>query len=117
MSKITLKDIRVFTNHGCLTEEEKIGSNYLVDLMVEADLRAAAQTDALEDTIDYVALNRIVKEEMATRAKLLETVGSKIIERILTDFPVVTYSEVTISKLNPPIGGDVKAVSVTITSV
>lgn len=117
MSKITLKDIRVFTNHGCLTEEEKIGSNYLVDLMVEADLRAAAQTDALEDTIDYVALNRIVKEEMATRAKLLETVGSKIIERILTDFPVVTYSEVTISKLNPPIGGDVKAVSVTMTSV
>lgn len=117
MSKITLKDIRVFTNHGCLTEEEKIGSNYLVDLMVEADLRAAAQTDALEDTIDYVALNRIVKEEMATRAKLLETVGSKIIERILTDFPVVTYSEITISKLNPPIGGDVKAVSVTMTSV
>lgn len=116
MSKILLKDIRIFTNHGCLVEEEKIGSDYLVDLLVEADLGASAHSDDLEDTIDYVSLNNIVKEEMAIRARLLETVGYKIIERVLATFPEVSYSEVTISKMNPPIGGDVKSVSVTMTS-
>ena len=116
MSTIHLKNIRVFTNHGCLTEEEKIGSDYLVNLSVDANLLHAAQTDALEDTVDYVSLNSIVKEEMAIRAKLLENVGYRIIERILATHTEVTYVTVTISKLNPPIGGDVEAVSVTMTS-
>ncbi|GEQ84885.1 7,8-dihydroneopterin aldolase [Patiriisocius marinistellae] len=116
MSTIELKNIRVFANHGCLTEEEKIGSDYLVNVRVEADLMHAAQTDELDDTIDYVALNNIVKEEMAIRAKLLENVGFRIIERILSDFSEVTFTTVTVSKVNPPIGGDVEAVSVTMTS-
>ncbi len=116
MSTIELKNIRIHANHGCLTEEEKIGSDYLVNLRVEADLLSAAQSDDLSDTIDYVALNNIIKEEMAIRAKLLENVGFRIIERILTDFPEVTFSTVTVSKVNPPIGGDVEAVSVTMTS-
>ena len=116
MSTIELKNIRVFANHGCLTEEEKIGSDYLVNVRVEADLMHAAQTDNLSNTVDYVALNTIIKEEMAIRAKLLETVGFRIIERILHDFTEVTFAAVTVSKMNPPIGGDVEAVSVTMTS-
>lgn len=115
MSCIELKDIRVYANHGCLTEEEKIGSHYLVNLKVECDLNKAAETDALEDTIDYVGLNAIVKKQMGIRAKLLETVGNRIIKDILTSFSKVTHVSVTVSKLNPPIGGDVKQVSVTMT--
>lgn len=116
MSKIELKNVRIFTNHGCLTEEEKIGSDYLVNLAVESSLLAAAQSDNLVDTVDYVTLNKIIKEEMAIRSKLLETVGHRIISRILKGFSEITFVTVTISKLNPPIGGDVEAVSVTMTS-
>ena len=116
MSKIHLKNIRVFANHGCLIEEEKIGSDYIVNLSVDANLLNAAQSDELEDTVDYVALNKIVKEEMAIRAKLLENVGFRIIERILSEHPEVTFVTVTVSKVNPPIGGDVETVSVTMTS-
>ena len=65
MSCIELKDIRIYANHGCLSEEEKIGSHYLVNLRVECDLSQAAKTDALQDTIDYVGLNNIVKKQMA----------------------------------------------------
>lgn len=61
MSCIELEDIRIYANHGCLSEEEKIGSHYLVNLKVECDLSKASKTDALEDTIDYVELNDIVK--------------------------------------------------------
>ncbi|MGK0378679.1 dihydroneopterin aldolase [Patiriisocius sp. Uisw_017] len=116
MSKIELKNVRIFTNHGCLTEEEKIGSDYLVNLAVDSNLLAAAQSDNLVDTVDYVTLNTIIKEEMAVRSKLLETVGHRIITRILEGFSEITFVTVTISKLNPPIGGDVEAVSVTMTS-
>jgi dihydroneopterin aldolase len=116
MSSIHLKDIRVYANHGCLSEEEKIGSDYLVNLTVECDLLRAAVTDSLADTVDYVHLNSIIKEEMAIRAKLLENVGQRIIDRVLKQFSKITFVSVTVSKLNPPIGGDVEAVSVTMTS-
>jgi dihydroneopterin aldolase len=116
MSSIHLKNIRVFSNHGCLTEEEKIGSDYIVNLSIDANLLKAAQSDELEDTVDYVSLNNIVKEEMAKRSKLLENVGYRIIERILAEHTEITYVTVTVSKINPPIGGDMEAVSITMTS-
>ena len=116
MSTIRLKDIRIFTNHGCLSEEEKIGSDYLVDLVVRADLSRAATTDNLKDTVDYVHLNRIVQEQMAIRSKLLEHVGQRIIDAIFSALPEVAFVKVRVSKLNPPIGGDVAEVSVAMSS-
>ena len=112
MSTICLKDIRIFTNHGCLSEEEKIGSDYLVDLKVKADLSRAAASDNLKDTIDYVHLNTIVKQQMAIRSKLLEHVGQRIIDAIFSEIPAVKAVKVRVSKVNPPIGGDVAEVSV-----
>lgn len=95
-----------------MVEEGKIGSDYRVDLKVWADLKKSAKTDQLSDTVDYVHLNRIVKEEMAIRTKLLETVASTTLDRILSELELVSKAEVKISKLNPPIGGNVEMVSV-----
>jgi len=95
-----------------MVEEGKIGSDYRVDLKVWADLKKSAETDQLSDTVDYVHLNRIVKEEMAIRTKLLETVASTTLDRILSELELVRKAEVKISKLNPPIGGNVEMVSV-----
>ncbi len=113
MSSIKLKNIRIFANHGCLTEEEKIGSDYLVNLTVKANLSSAAQSDRLSETVDYVHLNRIVKEQMAIRSKLLEHVGQRIINAVFEEIPLVSDIKVRVSKMNPPIGGDVEDVSVT----
>ena len=60
-----LKNIRCYSFHGCLKEETAIGSDYRVDLSVNADLKKSAKTDQLKDTVDYVLLNRVVKEEMS----------------------------------------------------
>ena len=109
---IKINNIRVYAYHGCLVEEGKIGSDYRVDLEVKADLQKSAETDQLSDTVDYVHLNRIVKEEMAVRTKLLETVANSILERILDELGLVTWARVKVSKLNPPIGGNVEMVSV-----
>lgn len=112
MGIIKLKNIRVYAYHGCLLEEGKIGSDYRVDVSVNADLSASAQSDNLADTVDYVHLNKIVKQEMAIRSKLLETVVKRILDRIFLEIPFVEKADVSVSKINPPIGGNVAMVTV-----
>lgn len=116
MSTIRLKNIKIYAFHGCLVEEGKIGSDYLVNLSVKANLTKAATTDRLKDTVDYVHLQKIVKNEMRDRSKLLEHVGQRIIDAIFVQIPLVNQVKVTVAKVNPPIGGDVAEVSVTMKS-
>ena len=112
MGVVRVDNIRLYAYHGCLEEEGIIGSDYRVDVSVQADLQKAAKTDELNDTVDYVHIYKIVKEEMAVRSKLLEHVGKRVLDRIFQELLLVNEAEVTISKINPPIGGDVEAVSV-----
>ena len=112
MGIIKLKNIRTYSYHGCLIEEGKIGSDYTVNLEVKTDLRKSSVTDDLKDTVDYVLLNRIVVEEMAIRSDLLEHVGHRIVTRIFEEIPEISRIIVAVSKLNPPIGGDVEAVTI-----
>lgn len=113
MGVITVSGIKLYAFHGCMEEEAKIGSDYVIDVVLEADLSKAAQTDNLAHTIDYVSVNKIVKEEMAVRSKLLERVAQRIIERLIKDHSEVTFMEVSVAKLNPPINGNVDRVVVT----
>lgn len=115
MGIIKVKNIRVFAYHGCLKEETKIGSDYRVDIKVKANLSKSAMTDHLKDTVDYVLLNRIVKDEMASSSHLLETVARRILNRIFNEDSSVKKATVRISKLNPPIGGDVEMVTIEMT--
>jgi dihydroneopterin aldolase len=112
MGTIKLKNIRTFSYHGCLLEEGKIGSDYSVDLEIKTDLRKSCLSDDLKDTVDYVLLNQIVEEEMAIRSHLLEHVGHRIITKIFARIPSVSRIVLGVSKLNPPIGGDVEAVTI-----
>ncbi|WP_242203299.1 dihydroneopterin aldolase [Aestuariivivens insulae] len=115
MGIIKVENIRVFAHHGCLKEETKIGSDYRVDLEVKANLQPSAKSDHLKDTVDYVFLNRIIREEMNKPSQLLETVCRRILDRIFNEDKLVTKASVSVSKLNPPIGGDVEQVTVKMT--
>ncbi|MCL6293457.1 dihydroneopterin aldolase [Jejuia spongiicola] len=115
MGIIKVENIRVFAYHGCLKEETKIGSDYRVDLEVKANLQASAKTDKLIDTVDYVFLNRVIKEEMEKPSHLLETVAKRILNRIFNEDKLVKKATVWVSKLNPPIGGDVERVTIKMT--
>ena len=112
MGIIKVENIRVYAYHGCLEEETIIGSYYRVDVSVRACLAKSAKTDALADTVDYVTLNAIVVEEMNIPSKLLESVVQRIIDRIFGTCKEVKWASVSVSKLNPPIGGDVEKVTV-----
>ena len=106
MDKIYLKNIKIYAYHGCMEEEKKIGSNYLVNLIVDADLSMSCKSDELKDTVDYVALLDIVKNQMKIRSNLLENVADRVVNKIIYKFPAVRKAVVKIAKLNPPINGD-----------
>ena len=106
MDKIFLKNIKIYAYHGCMEEEKKIGSNYLVNLVVHADLSMSCKSDELKDTVDYVALLDIVKNQMKMRSNLLENVADRVVNKIISKFPAVRKTVVKIAKLNPPINGD-----------
>ena len=112
MGKIFLKNIRFYAYHGCMLEEEKIGSDYVVNLNVNTDLSHSSVTDKLEDTVDYVSLLAIVKKQMSKRSNLLENLADRIIKQIFNDLPKVNKVNIRVSKKNPPIGGDVEEVCV-----
>ncbi len=115
MGIIKVENIRVFAHHGCLKEETKIGCDYRVDLKIKANLQTSAKTDDLSDTVDYVFLNRIVREEMLKPSKLLETVAKRILNRLFNEDKLVDKATICVSKLNPPIGGDVEMVTIKMT--
>lgn len=115
MGIIKVENIRIYAHHGCLKEETLIGSDYRVDLKVKVDLTKSAETDALGDTVDYVFLNKVVRQEMAKPSKLLETVAQRILTRIFQEDKMVEKATIAVSKLNPPIGGDVEMVTIEMT--
>jgi dihydroneopterin aldolase len=112
MGIIKVSNIRAHAHHGCLAEESIIGSEYRVDIALRTDLKKASISDNLADTVDYVHVNHIVKEEMDIPSKLLEHVAKRIIGRVFLELKTVAKIKVSVSKINPPIGGDVEMVTV-----
>ena len=112
MGYIILSNIRTYSYHGCMDEEEKIGTEFRTDLKVKTDMMQAAKTDELRYGLDYTRLNEIVMAEMRVRAKLMETVALRIIKNIFDEFEIAEKVEVKVTKLNPPVGGNIEAVSV-----
>jgi len=111
MGKVRVENIRVYAHHGCLSEESIVGSEYSVDVTVDADLSKASVSDELSDTVDYVHVHQIVKEEMQVPSKLLEHVAKRITDRIISEIEMVDKVKISVSKINPPIGGDVEKVN------
>ena len=113
MGKIIVKGIKLYAYHGCTDEEQKIGNHYLVDVTVSANLDDASRSDKLKDTVDYVGIYELGKEEMAIKSRLLEHVAQRIIKRFFQKHEHNSYHLIVkVTKLNPPINGIVESVSV-----
>ena len=112
MVEIYLKNVRCYCFHGCLKEESIIGSEYLVNLWAKGALGKASLTDKIDDAIDYVFLNKVIVEEMSIPSKLLETVAERILNRVLNEDNKIHKITVSVSKICPPINGDVESVAV-----
>jgi 7,8-dihydroneopterin aldolase/epimerase/oxygenase len=109
---INIEGIQLYGFHGCLEEEARIGANYIVDVSVTLDFSEAAATDNLLKTVDYCAIYEIAKKQVGIRSKLIEQVCERIFTTIKTDFPQLHSLHVKLTKLVPPMNGNVDKVSV-----
>ena len=111
MGLITVKGIRVFAYHGHLPEEAILGGHFIVNILVEADTTEVEKTDDLNDTVDYVKIIEIVKEQMAIRANMIEVPAKRIVDAIL---PLNKVQKVTVEveKVLPPIDATFDKISV-----
>ena len=114
MSIISIEGMEFFAYHGCFKEEQVIGTKFNIDLFLTVDTSKAEGTDDLHDTVNYQEVFQLVKSEMRVTSKLLEHVGRRILNSIKTTYPQVEKATLKIRKLNPPLGGKMDFVSVTL---
>lgn len=114
MSRITLNGMRFYAFHGCFAEEQKIGTYFIVDVAFETETSRSQKSDDIADTVSYLDVYHTVKREMMKPSHLLEHVGDRIGEAILNEYPSVENVSVKVSKMNPPLGGQLDSVTVEI---
>ena len=114
MGQIKLNGIKYYAYHGCYPEEQLIGNWFLINLVLDTDMEKASKSDDIEDALNYVEVYELVKQEMNIKSHLLEHVCARILDSIFVHFPQLEQIEVKIAKLNPPVGGQIESVSVSV---
>lgn len=85
MDRILLHGLTFFGRHGCHAAERDLGQKFIVDIELDCDLRAAGASDALDDTLNYVAIYDAAREIVeGETAQLLEHVAEKIARAALS---------------------------------
>ncbi len=105
MGIIELEGMEFKAYHGCLEQEKVRGNFFTVDFRGELDLSAAAESDNLNDTLNYADIYEIVSYEMSIPSELLENVAGRIVKSIARQFPQLQSFSVRVSKKRPPVEG------------
>ncbi|MEN9445419.1 MAG: Dihydroneopterin aldolase [Bacteroidota bacterium] len=115
MGIIEIEQMEFYAYHGCFAEERIVGNKFRVDLRLEADCRLAAQTDAITDAVNYQTAYDVVKAEIAIPSHLLEHICQRILDSLYAQLPSIQKATVRVYKMNPPMGGEMRSVSVSMT--
>lgn len=116
--RLRLIGMRFQATHGVLPEEKVTPQPFEVDLVLRADLSAAAERDELTATVDYAALFDLVRAIVAGPPRdLVEALAAAIASAVLaaTDPALVDEVEVRVRKPKAPIDGAFETVEVALT--
>jgi 7,8-dihydroneopterin aldolase/epimerase/oxygenase len=114
MGLIQIEEMEFYAFHGHYEEEQIVGNRFLVDLDIETNMAAASESDQLEDALNYQIAYKLVKNEMKRiKSNLLENIGKRILDALYEEFDEIDKATIKIRKMNPPMGGPMKCVSVT----
>jgi 7,8-dihydroneopterin aldolase/epimerase/oxygenase len=112
MNMITVEGMEFYAFHGCSQEEKIVGIRFQVDVYIKTELSNPAQTDNINDALNYQTVYDLVAKEMKQTSNLIEHVAQRIKNRIIQHFSQAEEVMVRVSKINPPLGGKVGKVSV-----
>ena len=112
MGRVSINDMEFYAYHGHFAEEQVVGNYFRVNVWLETDCHRAAESDHLSDALDYQQVYKVIQEEMQIPSHLLEHLAGRILAHLGDTFPQVEEASVCIEKMNPPLGGKIKSVSV-----
>jgi len=114
MGKIIIEEMEFYAFHGHYREEQIVGNKFLVDLEIETDLEVPAESDQLDDAVNYQMAYQLIKMEMRRKkSNLLENIGKRILDALYSEMKGISKATIRIRKMHPPMGGPIKSVSVT----
>ncbi len=114
MGVIRLENMEFYAYHGHYKEEQIVGSKFFVNLVIETDMSRPAESDDLKDAVNYQKAYKLVKEEMAKKSHLLEHIAKRILDVLFQEMSGIEKVTVSVAKMNPPVGGKMDSVSVTL---
>jgi 7,8-dihydroneopterin aldolase/epimerase/oxygenase len=115
MGIIKIEGMEFYAYHGHYREERYVGNRFLLDISINTNTTKAEKSDNIEDTLNYQQVYAIIKDDMENKqSHLLENIGRRIIDRLYKNFDSIDKVKLKISKINPPMGGQIQSVSVTI---
>jgi dihydroneopterin aldolase len=112
MGLIQIENMEFYSFHGHFREERIVGNRFLVDLTIETDMKIPAVSDNLKDAVNYQRVYEIVKQQMELKSHLLEHIAGRILDAIYEEMSGINKITVKVSKMNPPMGGKIGAVSI-----
>lgn len=115
MGIIEIEGMEFYAYHGHFKEEQVVGNKFLVNISIETNCSKAGISDNLNDALDYQKVYTLIKEEMEKKSFLLENICSRILDKLYHQFNSIEKASIKVSKINPPMGGQIKKVSVTLT--
>jgi 7,8-dihydroneopterin aldolase/epimerase/oxygenase len=102
-------------HHGVGDDEGRIGQQFVVDLVLDVDLAAAARSDKLADTVNYGELIEVASHAFrAKRYRLVEAAAGAVADAVLAAFPRISRLQVTVHKPHAPIAAVFGDVGVTL---
>jgi 7,8-dihydroneopterin aldolase/epimerase/oxygenase len=114
MGIIEIEGMEFYAYHGHYEEERIVGNRFLLDLKIEADCSAAAQSDNIKDAVNYQVAYKIIREEMLKKSHLLENIAQRILDALHANMKGIKKATIKVRKMNPPMGGQIKSVSITL---
>jgi dihydroneopterin aldolase len=116
MAVIGLEGMRFNGPHGFYPEEGVLGNDFVVDVYIASNTRRAAISDDLGATVNYETVYLMVQSEMRKPVQLIETLAERILQRLSDFYESAQGMRVIVRKLNPPLGGQVGAAYIEVTT-
>ncbi len=111
--QIFVEALDLYAYHGHFAEEGRLGQRFVIDLVLDCDLRVSSVSDDLADTVDYgEVVGLVTRTFSARRFNLLEAAARALADAILAQYPAVTKVAVALRKPAPPIPGRMDAVGI-----
>ena len=114
--QVFVSGLVIHAHHGVMEHESKVGQRFVLDLELSLDLKDAARSDKLVDTVSYSAIVETASRAVTAQShRLVETAAGTVADALLDGFARVNRVQVTVRKPHAPIAAIFEDVGVILT--